>query len=159
MIFIIIGIVFGIAISVKEKVGVSLAVALTISTTLCGIFCSIIVGGIIGINLPLERQCIKEVQLVSLNSSVFYNCDTLEDNTIYVWRDGNYYTYMYVENNEIVTNTVSGSKVTFYTDNQIATAKIYNYTYKQEWYCIIASRIPFIDNDVEFYLPENSILL
>lgn len=159
MIFIIIGIVFGIAISVKEKVGVSLAVALTIFTTICGVFCSIIIGGIIGINLPLEGRCIKEVQLISLSSNVSYNCDTLEDNTIYVWRDGNNYTYMYVENDEIVTNTVSGSKSTFYTDNQNAIAKIYSYTYKQGWYYIIASPILFIDNDVEFYLPENSVLL
>lgn len=159
MIFIVAGIVFGIIIGVKEDLGSSLTGALTIFTTLCGVFCSIIIGDIIGMNLPLERQCIKEVQLISLNSNIFYNRDILEDNAIYVWRDGNSYNYMYIENNEIVTNTVSGSRATFYTDNQIATAKIYNHTYEQWWYYIIASPILFVDNDVEFYLPENSVLL
>ena len=159
MIFIIAGLIFGIIIGVKEKLGSSLTAILTISTTFCGVFCSMIIGGIIGTNLPLERQCIKEVQLISLNSNAFYNCDTLEDNTIYVWRDGSNYNYMYVENDEIVTNTVSSSRATFYVDSQIATAKIYNYTYEQWWYYIIVSPILFVDNDVEFYLPENSILL
>ena len=159
MIFIIAGLVFGIIIGVKEKFGSSLTAALTILTTFCGVFCSMIIGGIIGTNLPLERQCIKDVQLISLNSNAFYNCDTLEDNTIYVWRGGNSYNYMYVENGEIVTNTVSGSKVTFYTDNQIATAKIYRYSYKEDWYCIIADPIVPVVDEVEFYLPENSVLL
>ena len=153
------GLIFGIIIGVKAKLGSSLTAILTISTTFCGVFCSMIIGGIIGTNLPLERQCIKEVQLISLNSNAFYNCDTLEDNTIYVWRDGSNYNYMYVENDEIVTNTVSGTKSTFVIDNQIATAKIYRYSYKEDWYCIIADPIVPVVDEVEFYLPENSILL
>lgn len=115
--------------------------------------------GIIGANLPLERQCIKEVQLISLSSNAFYNRDTLEDNTIHVWRDGSGYNYMYVENDGIVANTVSATKTTFYIDNQTATAKIYRYSYKEDWYCIIASLIVPVVGEVEFYLPENSILL
>lgn len=159
MTFIIAGLIFGIIVGVKEKIGGGLTVALTISSTFLGIFCSIVIGGIIGMNLPLERQCIKEVQLISLNSNAFYNCDTLEDNTIYVWRDGNSYNYMYVENDGIVTNTVSGTKSTFVIDNQTATAKIYRYNYKEDWYYIIASPIVPVVGEVEFYLPENSILL
>lgn len=159
MIFIIAGLIFGIIIGVKEKIGSSLTVALTILTTIFGVLCSMIIGGIIGANLPLERQYIKEVQLISLNSNAFYNCGTLEDNTIYVWRDGSSYNYMYVENDEIVTNTVSGTKSTFVIDNQIATAKIYRYSYKEDWYYIIASFIVPLVGEVEFYLPENSILL
>lgn len=159
MTFIIAGLIFGIIVGVKEKIGGGLTVALTISSTFLGIFCSIVIGGIIGMNLPLERQCIKEVQLIPLNSNAFYNCDTLEDNTIYVWRDGNSYNYMYVENDGIVTNTVSGTKSTFVIDNQTATAKIYRYNYKEDWYYIIASPIVPVVGEVEFYLPENSILL
>lgn len=159
MIFIIAGLIFGIIIGVKEKVGSSLTIGITILTTVLGVLCSLIIGGIIGVYLPLERQYIKEVQLISLNSNAFYNRDTLEDNTIHVWRDGSSYNYMYVENDEIVTNTVSGVKATFYIDNQIATAKIYRYNYKEDWYCIIASPIVPVVGEVEFYLPENSILL
>lgn len=159
MIFIIAGIVFGIAIGVKEKLGGGFTVALTTLSTFLGILCSMIIGGIIGANLPLERQCIKEVQLISLSSNAFYNRDTLEDNTIYVWRDGSDYNYMYVENDGIVANTVSATKTTFYIDNQIATAKIYRYNYKEDWYYIIASPIVPVVGEVEFYLPENSVLL
>lgn len=159
MIFIIAGFVFGIIVGVKEKIGGGLTVVLTVLLTFVGAFCSLIIGSIIGMNLPLERQYVKEVQLISLNSSAFYNCTTLENNTIYVWRDGSDYNYMYVENNEIVGDTVSGTKATFYTDNQIATAKIYEYSYKEDWYCIIANPIVPVTGEVEFYLPENSILL
>lgn len=159
MIFIIAGFVFGIIVGVKEKIGGGSTVVLTVLLTFVGAFCSLIIGSIIGMNLPLERQYVKEVQLISLNSSGFYNCDTLEDNTIYVWRDGNSYNYMYVENDGIVTNTVSGTKSTFVIDNQTATAKIYRYNYKEDWYCIIANPIVPVAGEVEFYLPENSILL
>lgn len=159
MIFIIAGFVFGIIVGVKEKIGGGLTVVLTVLLTFVGAFCSLIIGSIIGMNLPLERQYVKEVQLISLNSSSFYNCDTLEDNTVYVWRDGSNYNYMYVENNEIIADTVSGTKAAFYTDNQIATAKIYRYSYKEDWYCIIANPIVPVAGEVEFYLPENSILL
>lgn len=159
MIFIIAGLVFGIIVGVKEKIGGGLTVALTVFSTFVGAVCSLIIGSIIGMNLPLESQYVKEVQLISLNSSGFYNCDTLEDNTIYVWRDGNNYNYMYIENNEIVTDIVSGTKATFHTDNQTATAKIYRYNYKEDWYYIIASPIVPVVGEVEFYLPENSILL
>lgn len=159
MIFIVAGIVFGITVGVKEKLGSGFTVALTILSTFLGILCSMVIGGIIGMNLPLERQCIKEVQLISLSSNAFYNRDTLEDNTIYVWRDGSGYNYMYVENDGIVANTVSATKTTFYIDNQTATAKIYRYSYKEDWYCIIASLIVPVVGEVEFYLPENSVLL
>lgn len=159
MIFIIAGLIFGIIIGVKEKVGSSLTIGITFLTTFLGVLCSMIIGSIIGTNLPLERQCIKEVQLISLNSNTFYNRDTLGDNTIYVWHDGNGYNYMYVENDGIVTNTVSGTKLTFYIDNQIATAKSYRYSYKEDWYYIIASPIVPGGGEVEFYLPENSVLL
>ena len=159
MIFIIAGLIFGIIIGVKEKVGSSLTIGITILTTFLGIFCSIVIGGIIGMNLPLERQCIKEVQLISLNSDIFYNRVALDDSTIYVLRDGSNYNYMYVENDHIVVDTVSGEKVFFYADSQIATAKIYRYSYKEDWYCIIANPIVSVVDEVEFYLPENSILL
>ena len=72
MIFIIAGLVFGIIVGVKEKIGGGLTIVLTVLSTFVGAVCSLIIGSIIGMNLPLESQYVKEVQLISLNSSDFY---------------------------------------------------------------------------------------